>query len=304
MVLLIARRLLAVLAVLLVASLALPARAAAKPSIEFFPFVAGNGVPPALGAAIAQKIATDLTAVGGVGVMVGDPATQPVDFRVTARNAGADAYLTGSLVSVGTNSYAGIEQLVSARSGVLIWSRALTFRSVDDLTGNGQILHDLLLVAPAAPSTAGTLPTDATPAPGAAAAAQFGGILVLPADGTASRSERDVATQAVTDAVKHLGFQIIAMPRRSGASSGLCSTTHARLLVATRLETARGVLQAGGPQQTTAIVSMTVFNCQTDALDPNPVAVNRVAPETNDAIRGAVTDALVLLPALPLSPNG
>jgi hypothetical protein len=294
------RRLLAVLAVLVVAAATVPVRGAEPPPVlMFFPFQAGSGVPDGVGAAASKQIASELTAIGGVTVVLGDPSVQRTDFRSTARAAGADAYVTGQIVSIGTNRYAGLEQLVSARAGVLLWSNTVQFRDVGDLSGAGRALHDVLLQVPAAPTTAGTLPTAATPTPGP----QFGGILVLPATGSASRGARDLATQAVTDAVKHLGFQVVSMPRRSQAASGLCDATHAALLVSTRLEMTHGVPATGGPPQTTAIVSLATFNCATDAIDPNPIAVDHSALQDDDAIRAAVTDALVLLPALPPAPN-
>jgi hypothetical protein len=126
---------------------------------------------------------------------------------------------------------------------------------------------------------------------------------VLPADGTAGRPDRALATQDVIEAIKHLGFTVVPMPHKADAASGLCSTTHALLVLATRLDLNRGVPKTGGPVQSTAIVSMTAFNCKANALDPNPVAVDRVAPQGDDAIRGAVGDALVLLPALPPAVN-
>jgi TolB-like protein len=295
----VARGLLAVLAALLVGSLAFPAAAAGE-TVVVFPFSVGDAVPANLAGDVANKIANELSAAGpGITVIHGDPGAKLRDFRTLADAAGADAYLTGSIVSVGANNYAGIEQLVSARSGVLVWSNSISFRSIDDIVGAGQTLHDLLVNSDR-PQTAGTLPVAATPTP----VPQYGGIVILPVDGTASRTEKDVALQSVTAAITHLGFFVVPMPRRSQESAGLCDATHARLLLSTRLDVRRGAAAAGGAPQTTAIVSFTAYNCATDALDPNPIALDRVAPDGGDAIRTAVNDALILLPALPPTPNG
>jgi TolB-like protein len=299
MVRLLVRALLAVLAALLAGSLAFPA-AAAAPAVVVFPFSVGDGVPANLAVDVANKIATELTAAGGVTVIHGDPTSKLRDFRTIADAAGADAYLTGSIVSVGANTYTGIEQLVGARSGVLIWSNAITFRSVDDIVGGGRSIHDLLLNS-GVPVTAGTLPTapTATPVP------QFAGIVILPVIGTASRPEKDLAYQSVTDAIKHLGFYVVPMPRRNNLEDvGLCGETHAKLVLSTRLETRRGIPAGGGAPQTTAIVSFSAFDCTTETLDPNPIALDRAAPDGGTAIRTAVNDALILLPALPPTPNG
>jgi TolB-like protein len=296
------RRLFAVLTALLVGTLALPAVAAPKPVLVFFPFATAATVPASFATQLPDKIAAELQALGGVTVLTGDPTAKPENYRALARAAGADDYVTGSIVALGS-SYAVLEELVSARAGVLLWSNSVVFRSVDDISGVGRTLLDLL-APPAAPSTAGTLPTTATPAPAAVATLNpTVGIVALPADGNSSRDERAFADQTVATAIKHLGFKLLALPKNRPSLPALCGQTHAQLLLATRLDMSHPVPKTGGTPQATAIVSLTAYDCTTRALDPNPVAVDHVAATSNDAIRAAITEAIVLLPALPPIPN-
>jgi hypothetical protein len=293
------RRLFAVCTALLLGLLALPAGAVSQPVLVFFPFAVGDSVPASLGSQIPAKIEAELQAIGGVTIIQGDPAAQATSYRSLARAAGADAYVTGSVVAIG-NSFAGLEELVSARSGVLLWSNSIAFRSIDGVSGAGKTLHDMLVAAPT-PQTAGTLPTAApAPAPGAPApAAQRVGIIVLPTDGNSSHDERTLADQTVTAAIKHLGFTLVPLPKSRGSLSSTCDQTHAALLLSTRVDLSRTVPKAGDLAQSTAIVSMVTYTCATKAFDPNPVAVDHVAATNNDALKAAITDAIVLLPSLP-----
>lgn len=292
------RRSFAVLAAVLVAALALPADAIQRPVLVFFPFNAGASVPATLSTQIPAKIEAELKALGGIAIIDGDPTAKPESFRSLARAAGADGYVSGSIVAIG-NSFAVLEQLVSARSGVMLWSNSTGFRSIDEVRGAGQSLHDLLVTVQP-PLTAGTLPVEAV-AP--AAAPSGAGILPLPSDGNSSRDDRSLADQTVAAAIKHLGFTVLANPKGQHNLAGLCSDSHAKLLLSTRVDMSRAVPKTGGDAVTTAIVSMVVYDCTTKTFDPNPVAVTHAGATNSVAIKAAITEALVLLPSLPPVPN-
>jgi hypothetical protein len=290
------RRSFAVFTALLLGALALPAGAVVQPVLVFFPFAVGASVPASLASQVPAKMEAELQAIGGVTIIQGDPAAQATSFRTLARAAGADAYVTGTIVAIG-NSFAGLEELVSARSGVLLWSSSIAFRTIDEVSGGGKALHDLLVAAPT-PQTAGTLPTAPAPA-SPAPAAQRVGIIVLPTDGNSSRDERTLADQTVAAAIKHLGFTLIPLPKSRGSLSSTCDNTHAAMLLSTRVDLSRTVPKTGDLPQSTAIVSMVTYTCATKAFDPNPVAVDHTAANNNDALKAAITDAIVLLPSLP-----
>jgi hypothetical protein len=293
------RRSFAVIAAVLLGTLALPAAAASQPVLVFFPFAVGTSVPASLASQVPAKMEAELQAIGGVTIIQGDAAAQATSFRSLARAAGADAYVTGSIVAIG-NSFAGLEELVSARSGVLLWSNSVSFRTVDEVSGAGKSLHDLLVAAPT-PQTAGTLPVAQTAGPATPPPPRVG-VVALPTDGNSTRDEHGFADQTVIAAIKHLGFTVIAPPKQRISLAAVCDQTHASLLLSTRVDMSRTVAKTGDVQST-AIVSMVTYSCTTKSIDPNPVAVDHIAGTNNDAIKAAITDAIVLLPSLPPNAN-
>jgi TolB-like protein len=137
---------------------ALPVRAAAH-VLVVYPFTVSESMADDTGVRLIEKIAAEITALGGITVVRGGD-TKPVDYRSFARAAGAEVYYSGSIVPVGAG-YSAIEQLVSTRSGTVMWSTTMQFRSVADVVGEGAHVHDELLRGEASPP-----PTAApTPAP-------------------------------------------------------------------------------------------------------------------------------------------
>jgi hypothetical protein len=288
------RRLAIVLAVLLVPLAALPS-GAATPVLVVYPFAGTGSTPPELGAQLSAKIAAEITALGGIKVVLGAASTKPADYRSAAQAAGADLYFSGSIVPVFTN-YSAIEQLVSTRSGIVAWSVAFQFRSVDDVAGQGSVVRDVLLAALA------------TPAPGAAATgvelitpAPISGFAVLPLAGSAFDADRQFATQALVTALQQHGYKVSqvngsATLDPAGNSVTLCTTTGAQTLITGTLDTT-SVATSGAPAQTTAHVSLQPYDCRVHKFAPQATVVNHIAPVANDAIRGAVDDAVSALPA-------
>ena len=105
------RRLALVLAVLVVPLAALPSGAATQ-VLVVYPFAVSGSASPDLGVQLSAKIAAEITALGGIKVVLGAASTKPADYRSAAQAAGADLYFSGSIQPVFT-SYSAIEQLVS-----------------------------------------------------------------------------------------------------------------------------------------------------------------------------------------------
>jgi hypothetical protein len=145
------RVLLAVLAGLAVVTVALPARAANR-VLVMYPFAVTESMADDTGVRLTDKIAAEISALGGIAVVRGAD-TKPADYRSFARAAGAEVYYSGSIVPVGAG-YSAIEQLVSTRSGIVMWSTTMQFRSVADVVGEGAHVHDELLRGEATPAPA------------------------------------------------------------------------------------------------------------------------------------------------------
>ena len=288
------RRLLVALAVLVVPLAALPL-SAAPPVLVVYPFAVSGSAPDDLGSRVSAKVAAEVTALGGVHVEIGAATAKPADYRAAARAAGAELYFSGSILPVGT-SFSAIENLVSTRSGTVIWSKMFQFRNVDDIAGQGAQVRDELMH------------DSATPTPGPAAAgldlitpAPMSGFAVLSVTGSAADDDRAAAHQALIDALQQRGFRVVTA---TGSAAGdptnnsvaLCTTTGARTLVWGTLDTTR-VATGGATAQTTAHIALQTYDCQAHSLNAQPTVVNHIAPVPADAIRGAVRDAVSAFPA-------
>ena len=291
------RRRFAALAVLLVPLGALPASAAA-PTLVVYPFAVDGSAPAALGAKLADQIAAEVAALGGIRVVYGNPSTKPAGYRAAARAAGADNYFSGSIIPIGT-SYSAIEQLVSTQSGTVNWSVTIHFRTLDEVNGQGARVRDVLLrnaAPPAAAAVAAPGPSRVTPAP-----APVAGYAVLPVTGSARRRDRQYALRAIVETLQQRGFTAVTVtssaaidPAADGAA--VCSRTDARTLIAGTLDTT-SVAEPGSAPQTTAHVALRTYDCRAQALRAQATVVNHIAPVANDAIRGAVEDAISAFPA-------
>jgi hypothetical protein len=286
------RRLLTALAVAVALFVALPSTAA-TPVLVIYPFATSGTAPEDIGERLSARIAAEIKALGGITVVIGAPSAKPADYRSAARAAGADVYFSGSIVPVGP-SYSAIEQLVSTHSGVVEWSSSLQFRAVDDVAGQGARVRDELLRSLATPSPNVTVAADLITAP------PLSGLAVLPVTGSAIEGDKAYAQRALVETLQHRGFK--ATPWTGSGSFDpvangitLCATTGAQTLIAGALDTTRAGVP--GQAQTTAHVSLQTYDCSKHALGPQPTVVNHIEPIANDAIRGAIEDAVSAFPA-------
>jgi hypothetical protein len=144
-------RLVRSIAIVLVSlSLTVTVLAATPPSfgssmLVIFPFRVVDGMDPGLGAEFGTKLGTAITNLGGVKVVVGDRATAPAAYLSTAKADGADYYLIGLVGQPRNETAPVIEQLVSVRSGVIVWSGNADIRADLDVQDQGTIIKTALL---------------------------------------------------------------------------------------------------------------------------------------------------------------
>jgi TolB-like protein len=288
------RRLFAVLAGLLVPLCALPS-SAATPTLVVYPFAVNGAMPDGLGNQLSDKIAAEIKALGGVNVIRGAASTKPADYRAAAQAAGADVYFSGSIVPI-FNQFSAIENLVSTHSGTVVWSVSIQFRSIADVIGQGARVRDELYHgAPAPPAGIAANGASLITSP------PMSGYAVLPVTGSASSADRTYALNAIVDALKSRGHNVAPVtsanaidPITGGAL--VCTTSGAQTLVVGSLDTTR-VATSGTTPQTTAHIDLRTFDCRSHELDLKPTVVNHIAPVADDAIRGAVDDAISAFPA-------
>ncbi|HEV8021450.1 MAG TPA: hypothetical protein VGP41_09330 [Candidatus Lustribacter sp.] len=115
------------------------------PTVVLFPLGHPEGTDPAAGVAYAAQLGNALKALGGVKVVVADPATAPSDFLHVAKAAGGEYYFMGSIAPPLNNAAAVIEELVSTRSGTIVWSRTAYISRPEDVLDQAPVVKDALL---------------------------------------------------------------------------------------------------------------------------------------------------------------
>ncbi len=111
---------------------AAPANPLASASVLIYPFDVQTGVDPKIGAAIAEILAQEMAAAGGLNVLPVAVGVKRAAFLDTARTQHADFYISGYVTPVG-DSAAVVEQVVSVESGVILFSQTAQVQSVADV---------------------------------------------------------------------------------------------------------------------------------------------------------------------------
>lgn len=102
-------------------------------TLVIFSFTPAVGADPNSGAEYSKQLGAALTALGGVKVVMADTATVAADYLRTAKAAGGDYYLIGHIAPPLNNTLSVIEQMVSTRSGTVVWSETAHVSSDDDV---------------------------------------------------------------------------------------------------------------------------------------------------------------------------
>ncbi len=114
------------------------------PTVEIFPFEVQTGSSPKLGDAIAQILAQEMVAAGGITVRAIPAGVKRADFLDVARAAKADFYISGYVTPVG-ESAAVVEQVVSVDSGVILFSQTAQVSSVADVASQSLLARAQIL---------------------------------------------------------------------------------------------------------------------------------------------------------------
>jgi hypothetical protein len=124
---------------------ATPAPLVAAPTIMIFPMRQPEGLDPKAGVGYSTRLGSALTALGGVNVVLGDPATTATDYLHVAKAAGADFYMMGSVAPPINNAVAVVQQVVSTRTGIVSWSGTAYITSTDDVAGQAPLIKTALM---------------------------------------------------------------------------------------------------------------------------------------------------------------
>ena len=121
-----------------------PSTVVNPPVVVVYPLVGGQGVASDVGASISLVIATQLSQLGGINVKAAPPGTQQADFLNAARKLEADFYIAGLVAPVG-DQVSVVEQLVSTKSGAIVYSNTVTLAVYGDARASATALHDLIV---------------------------------------------------------------------------------------------------------------------------------------------------------------
>lgn len=121
-----------------------PAGLQQLPTVVIYPFDVQTGADPRIGSAIAQILAQEMTAAGGITVPPVQQGVKRADFLETARAAHADFYISGYVTPVG-ESAAVVEQVVSVGSGVILFSQTAQVSSVADVASQSLLARSQIL---------------------------------------------------------------------------------------------------------------------------------------------------------------
>ena len=291
--------------------LPLTARAEAAPKLAVYDFTVNGSVPQTIGAQFAAAVASELRTGGGVNVVTGPPALTAARDRDDARSQGADYYLTGAIAPL-TTRYSVICELVSVRTGLLVWSSTLQAGTADDLRGQGALVRQILsdqIGRTSFPTVRATAPQSTAPAPvgSAAALALTNGaaplnsaspaatFAVVTFGGSALPSDRAFAVRTVLESIRRRGASAVTdslQPQDLSVSGAqACMDTAAATVVGGTLETMRSE-SVSAPTAATATVALQVYDCRTQRLFAGPLAGMKAAPISSDAIRDATDAAL------------
>ena len=121
-----------------------PASIEQMPVVLVYPFDVETGADPRIGIAIAQILAQEMVAAGGITVPPVPQGIKRADFLENAHTARADFYISGYVTPVG-DSAAVVEQVVSVDSGVILFSQTAQVSSVADVASQSLLARAQIL---------------------------------------------------------------------------------------------------------------------------------------------------------------
>jgi len=142
------------------------------PVVVVYPFEVQTGADPKLGIAIAQILAQEMLAAGGISVPGVPQGVKRADFLDYARTAHADFYISGYVTPVG-DSAAVVEQVVSIESGVILFSQTAQVSSVADVASQSLLARAQILTFVGRGTETVEAQTANTPAPTSSNGAQM-----------------------------------------------------------------------------------------------------------------------------------
>ncbi len=298
------------LAVLVAVLVPPPVRADVAPVLVVYGFTVVDNVPPAVGQRFADAIAGE---AAGPGVIIArsEGNIMPANVRADAVARNADYYLTGTIAPVG-HTYAVLVQLVRVGTGLLTWNTSVQAAGAGDVVGIGAQVRQVIVDQTGRGSFAKTPPSYAAPAraalpavppspPAPSADVPPSTFAVMMLGGTALPSDRSVAVRTVLDGIRKHGASAVADALTGAdllaAGAQACMDTGAATIFGGTLDT----LHSDAPDAVTARIALQAYDCRTQSVLQQPIAVQKTAAVSSDAIATAAGTAIAayFTPATP-----
>ncbi|MFN2450081.1 MAG: hypothetical protein ABR508_09915 [Candidatus Baltobacteraceae bacterium] len=120
---------------------AAPAPPRALPLVIVYPFDTSTDIKSGTGQSAAQVFMQQMNADGGLDTIEGPANVKRPDYLTHARSVNAAYYVAGYMTPLG-NGVSLVEQVVSTRSGTIVFGQTAQIESIQDATAQATMLHD------------------------------------------------------------------------------------------------------------------------------------------------------------------
>lgn len=118
-----------------------PAATKALPLVVIFPFDASSDIKAGTGQAAAQLFMQQMNADGGIDTIEAPGTVKRADYLTYARSVNANYYVAGYMTPLGSG-VSLVEQVVSTRSGTIVYGQTAQIESFQDATAQATMIHD------------------------------------------------------------------------------------------------------------------------------------------------------------------
>ncbi len=144
---------------------ATPVPVASAPVVLVYPFDTTGQLKANVGNGIAQVFTQEMTSAGGLTLLPVPDSVHRSDFLTNANKQHADYYVSGYMTPIG-NGAAVVVQVVSADSGIIVFSNTQQAYSMNDVATQAQEAREAILeISGRGTEASGTQSASATPAP-------------------------------------------------------------------------------------------------------------------------------------------
>ncbi len=123
------------------APIATPGAQKALPLVVIFPFDASSDIKPGTGEAAAQLFMQQMNNDGGLDTIEAPATIKRPDYLKYANSVNANYYVAGYMTPLG-GGVSLVEQVVSTRSGTIVYGQTAQIESFQDATAQATAIHD------------------------------------------------------------------------------------------------------------------------------------------------------------------